>query len=111
MQATSNSADWLQALLAILGYGLLFYRTIRQNRNNRPVVLGVWTIVMFGGFLAVITLERHPLLRGVVAIGTVLLGVGVLLLVGQDIVRWLRRDAQSDANASTERPNPDAVLK
>src|SRR5436190_24144005 len=98
MWVTSNSADWLQALLAIFGYGLLFYRTIQENRNNRPVILGVWTVVMFCSFLAAVALDRHPLLRRVVTIATILLGIGVLLLVGQDTVRWLRGIGPGNVN-------------
>jgi len=111
MWVTSNSADWLQALLAVVGYGLLFYRTIQQNRNNRPIVLGVWTVVMFGGFLAVTTLDRHPLLRGVITVATILLGFAILLFVGQDVVRWLRREEGSETSGQAETPKPDVLLK
>jgi len=111
MWVTANSADWLEAFLAVFGYGILFNRTIRQNRNNRPVVLGVWTVVMFGGFLALATLRGHPLLRSVVTIATMLLGIMVLFFVGQDVVRWRRGKERSEANVRAEKLKLGAVLK
>src|SRR5438270_8870603 len=108
MWAATNTTDWVKALPAILGYGLVLYRTIRRNRNNRPVVLGVWTAVMFGGFLAVATLDRHVVLQAVLTVATILLGIAALFFAGRDVVRWLRGAERSETNKEAETPESGA---
>jgi hypothetical protein len=95
MEAVSNLPDWLRAVLAVAGYGVLFAQTVRRNRANRPIVLGVCTVVMFVGFLITATLHGQPLFRAVVTLATIGLGFLVLFFVGQDVFRWARRQASS----------------
>src|SRR5437868_1605756 len=95
MSVVTNSADWPKAVLAVFGYGLMFWRTIRHNRDNRPVVLGVWTVIMFGGFMVLAALSGRPLLQTVFAIARILLGILLLFFVAQDVVRWLRGKERS----------------
>jgi acyl dehydratase len=95
MRAVSNFPDWLRAVLALAGYSVLFAQTIRRNRANRPIVLGVCTVIMFMGFLITATLRGQPLFRVVVTLVTIGLGFLVLFFVGQDVFRWARRQASS----------------
>jgi hypothetical protein len=95
MRAVSNLPDWLRAVLALAGYSVLFAQTIRRNRANRPIVFGVCTVIMFGGFLTTATLRGQPLFRAVVTFATIGLGFLVLFFVGQEVFRWARRQASS----------------
>jgi hypothetical protein len=95
MTAVSNLPDWLRAVLALAGYSVLFAQTIRRNRANRPIVLGVCTVMMFVGFLITASLRGQPLFRAVVTFATIGLGFLVLFFVGQAVFRWARRQASS----------------
>jgi hypothetical protein len=95
MRAVSNLPDWLRAVLALAGYSVLFAQTIRRNRANRAIVLGVCTVIMFVGFLITATLRGQPLFRAVVTFATIGLGFLVLFVVGQDVFRWATRQASS----------------
>ncbi|HJX95630.1 MAG TPA: hypothetical protein VJ324_08440 [Candidatus Acidoferrum sp.] len=81
----------VRLILGLIAYGSLFIVTIRQNRKNRGVVLGVLTVGMFAGFLYYVSLtEKHsPLwLLSTVELLIILLGLGVLAYVGLDVWRW-----------------------
>lgn len=95
MAAVSNLPDWLRAVLAFAGYSVLFAQAIRRNRANRPIVLGICTVIMFVGFLITATLRGQPLFRAVVTFATIGLGFLVLFFVGQDVFRWAMRQASS----------------
>src|SRR5260370_41128029 len=82
MRAVSNLPDWLRAVLALAGYSVLFAQTIRRNRANRPIVLGVCTVLMFVGFLIAATLRGQTLFREVVMFATIGLAFLVLFVVG-----------------------------
>ena len=101
------SADWLWILCGLAGYGVLFARTIRQNRKDRSIVLGVVTVSMFGGFLFLVYLtQRHAaawLVSSVLAV-TILTGVCVLLLVSLDVAQWMRRKGSSELNEKHDKP-------
>jgi len=70
---------------------MLFAVTIRQNRKNRAVVLGVVTVGMFAGFLFYVHLveKRSPtwLLTTVEAF-IILMGLSLLAFVALDVFRW-----------------------
>ena len=105
MRAVSNLPDWLRAVLALAGYSVLFAQTIRRNRANRPIVLGVCTVIMFVGPLITATLRGQPLFRAVVTFATIGLGFLVLFFVGQDVFHWARRQASSgSAGLKTSEP-------
>jgi len=95
MGAVANLPDWLRAVLALAAYNVLFAQTIRRNHANRPIVLGVCTVIMFVGFLITATLRGQPLFRAVVTFATIGLGFLVLFFVGQDVFRWAMRQASS----------------
>jgi hypothetical protein len=101
MLARNSSIDWAQALLAVLFYGSLFYRTIRQNRKNRPVVLGVLFIVMVMGLGVAAGLSNH-LLQLVIGTASVLLALAILFFVFQDVVRWFRSRSPSNSSPNSE---------
>jgi predicted MFS family arabinose efflux permease len=105
MPARSSSMDWVQALLAVLFYGSLFHRTIRQNRKNRPVVLGVLTIVMVLG-LGVAASLGNQLLQRVVGTASVLLALAILFSVFQDVVRWFRSKSPFHSSRNSQRRKP-----
>jgi hypothetical protein len=76
---------------AILFYGSLFAATIRQNRKNRGILLGVATVAMFCGFLLYASLEsKHApaWLLGTLEGFIILAGLGVLAALVRDFVRW-----------------------
>jgi FtsH-binding integral membrane protein len=107
-------SDWLWILCGITGYGVLFARTIRENRKNRGVVLGVITVCMFLGFLFLVYLtERHAAswLVDFVLTVTILTGVSVLSLVGLDVVRWMHRNGKSGLNEKDDKPLSASGLK
>jgi hypothetical protein len=104
-----HTSGWLWMVLGITGYGVLFARTIRENRRNRGVVLGVITVAMFGGFLFLVQLTKSHaaawLVNSALAV-TILTGACVLLLIGLDVARWLRNgrsalDEKRDPSASS----------
>ena len=95
MRAVANLPDWLRTVLALAGYSVLFAQTIRRNRANRPIVLGVCTVIMFLGFLITATLHGQPLFRAVVTFATMGLGFLVLFFVAQDVFRWAKRQASA----------------
>ena len=78
-------------VLTLLTYGALFVLTIRQNRKNRPLVLGVVTVAAFMGFLFYAYLDgKHAAQWALASVETliILMGLSVLALVAQDIFRW-----------------------
>src|SRR5438270_5784956 len=103
MWPVPNLPDWFRAVLALVGYSVLFGQIIRRNRMNRPVVLGVCTVIMFAGFLMVVTLRGQPWLHAVVMTATIGLGICVLFFVGQDVARWAIRQGSSEGDASVKR--------
>src|SRR5437660_8759987 len=103
MWPVPNLPDWFRAVLALVGYSVLFGQIIRRNRMNRPLVLGVCTVVMFAGFLIVVTLRGQPWLHAVVTIATIGLGIVVLFFVGQDVVRWTSHQEPSEGGANAKR--------
>jgi hypothetical protein len=84
-------ADAAEVIVGLIAYGLLFTATIRQNRKNRAVVLGVVTAEVFAGFLFYAYLvEKHAptwLLATVEAL-IILTGLSILALVVRDVFRW-----------------------
>jgi hypothetical protein len=107
-------SDWLWILFGVAGYGVLFARTIRENRKNRGVVLGVITVCTFLGFLLLVYLtERHAAswLVSFVRMVTILIGVSVLFLIGLDVVRWMHRNGRSELNEKDDKPVSASGLK
>ncbi len=108
--ASVRTYDWLQAGLALLGYGILFAQTIRQSGKNRPVILGVCAVVMFSGFLIAAGLSERRYPQIVIWFGTILLGIAILCSVAPDGIRWLHgeelphSETKSDLTASTAEP-------
>lgn len=91
MTSMSQLADPAKLILGLIAYGSLFVATIRQNRKNRAVVLGVLTVGMFAGFLFYVNLaEKHspPWLLLIVEALIILLGLGVLTYIALDVWRW-----------------------
>jgi hypothetical protein len=78
-------------IVSLMGYVFLFLCTIRQNRRNRPVVLGVITVAVFEFFLFYAYLsEKHAPFLVVASILSliVLMGFYVLTLVALDVMKW-----------------------
>jgi hypothetical protein len=78
-------------ILTLVAYASLFALTIRQNRKNRPLVLGVLTVATFMGFLFYAYLAgKHSPQWMLAAVETVmiLMGLSVLALVALDVFRW-----------------------
>ena len=91
MASMSQFAVPTKLILGLIAYASLFVVTIRQNRKNRAVVLGVLTVGMFVGFLFYASLEgKHspPWLLLIVEALIILLGLGVLTHVALDVWRW-----------------------
>ena len=91
MTSMSQLAEPAKLILGLIAYGSLFVVTIRQNRKNRPVVLGVLTVGMFVGLLFYANLEgKHspPWLLLIVEALIILLGLGVLTYIALDVWRW-----------------------
>jgi hypothetical protein len=81
-------------MCGLLGWIWILTDTIRENRKNRPVVLGALTVALFLGFLLIAEFSSNSHLRWLVdlLIATVIgAGICILLLVAQDVVRWGRR--------------------
>jgi hypothetical protein len=90
--STNLIAESGRLILGLFAYGSLFVVTIRQNRKNRAVVLGVLTVGMFVGFLFYASLEgKHssPWLVLIVEALIILLGLGVLTFIAMDVWRWV----------------------
>lgn len=92
MPSAGGSPGTIAMAVGFIGYLYLFARTIRQNRQNRPVVLGTLTVALFLiFFLLYIDLSGahapHLLMVSILSL-LVLVGVSVLLVVGWDVVKW-----------------------
>ena len=91
MALMSQLTEPIKLILGLVVYGSWFVVTIRRNRKNRPVVLSVLTVGMFGGFLFYASLDaKHSptwLPLAVEAI-IILLGLSVLAYVALDVWRW-----------------------
>ena len=77
--------------LTLVAYASIFVRTIRQNRKNRPLVLGVLTVATFMGFLfyAYLTGKHSPQwVLSTVETLIILMGLSVLAFVSLDVFRW-----------------------
>jgi len=89
--SSSQIAEAARVILGLIAYGSWFALTIRQNRKNRAVILGVVTTGMFAGFLFYVHLaEKHTrswLLTTVEAL-IILMGLSVLTFVALDVFRW-----------------------
>jgi high-affinity Fe2+/Pb2+ permease len=84
-------------IVSSMGYVFLFLCTIRQNRGNRPVVLGVITVALFGFFLFYVDLsEKHASFLVIASILSliVLMGFYVLTLVALDTMKWTSEKRQ-----------------
>ena len=100
MSAAPKLPDWLKAVLTLVGHGVFFDQTIRRNCSNRPLVLGVCTVVMFVVFLIVVSLSGQGRLQAVVTVATIGLGIAVLVFfVGQDVVRWASHQGPPEGRA------------
>ena len=91
MASSGQIAETARVILSLIAYGSFFALTIRLNRKNRGVVLGVVTVGMFAGFLYYAHLaEKHtrPWLLATVEIVLILTGLSVLALVALDVFRW-----------------------
>jgi hypothetical protein len=78
-------------VLTLVAYASLFTLTIRQNRKNRPLVLGVLTVATFMGFLFYAYLAGKHAARWMLAsVETlvILTALSVLVLVVLDVFRW-----------------------
>jgi 4-amino-4-deoxy-L-arabinose transferase-like glycosyltransferase len=87
----SQLAESARLIAGLMAYGSLFIVTIRQNRKNRAVVLGVLTVGMFVGFLFYASLDaKHspPWLLLIVEALIILMGLAVLAYVALDVWRW-----------------------
>jgi 4-amino-4-deoxy-L-arabinose transferase-like glycosyltransferase len=95
-----------EAMRLILGLiGSLFVVTIRQNRKNRAVVLGVFTVGMFAGFLFYASLEGEhssPWLLLIVEALIILLGLGVLTYMASDVWRLASGKRESVASGNDQ---------
>jgi len=107
----ASSQDSLNAILASLAYGVLFFETVRQNRKNRPLVLGVCTVVMFAGCIGAGSLREQRRLQMVIWIATISLGVVILFLVSWDTVRWVLRENSARNQRADENPSSQAHSK
>jgi thiamine transporter ThiT len=95
----------------LITYGSLFAVTIRQNRKNRPVVLGVFTVSVFAGFLFFASLDRQHTpgwVLSLVALITVMAALCVLTFVVLDVVRWAKgkhntADNETDQQSTARR--------
>jgi len=89
--STNPIAELAGLILGLIAYGSFFAVTIRQNRKNRAVVLGVLTVGMFVGFLLYASLHtKHSpswLLLAIEAL-IILMGLAILAYVTLDIWRW-----------------------
>jgi len=94
------------AILKSVGYFSLFALTIWRHRDNRAVVLGVATVILFCGFLfyvAIVDNQRMPIWAAptvsnfIVAAGCVVIGIVVA-----DIVRWFKSRNRSGIKANEQ---------
>jgi cytochrome c biogenesis protein CcdA len=89
--SSDQIAEIARVIFSLIAYGSLFTLTIRLNRKNRGVVLGVVTVGMFAGFLYYVHLaENHTRPWLLVTVGGVLIlmGLGILAFVALDVFRW-----------------------
>jgi peptidoglycan/LPS O-acetylase OafA/YrhL len=87
--------EWPGIVLGLLGYGSLFLVTVRQNKRNRPLVLGVLTVALFLSFLLIAVLsQKNASFWPVYFLTTfvIAMGICILLFVVQDVIRWARRE-------------------
>jgi 4-amino-4-deoxy-L-arabinose transferase-like glycosyltransferase len=107
-------AEPAKLILGLIAYCSLFLVTIRQNRKNRAVVLGVLTVGMFAGFLFFASLEgKHsPLwLLLIVEALIILLGLGVLTYIASDVWRWASGKSKPIANGNERAGGHGITLK
>jgi hypothetical protein len=91
MISITQISEPVAVVLTLIAYGALFFVTIRQNRKNRGLVLGVGTVVTFMGFLFYAYLAgKHSPQWALATVETliILLGLSILALVALDIFRW-----------------------
>jgi hypothetical protein len=114
MASMSQLAEPAKLILGLIAYGSLFVVTIRQNRKNRAVVLGVLTVGMFAGFLFYASLEgKHssPWLLSTVEALIILMGLGVLAFVVWDVWRWVSGKREPVASGNDQAGGPGLNLK
>jgi protein-S-isoprenylcysteine O-methyltransferase Ste14 len=104
-----HTSEIARLIFSLVAYGSLFAVSIRQNRRNRAVVLGIVTVGICVAFLLLATSKYvPPWLVGTTAALTVLAGLGILVFIAIDVMRWAsvaraspghgkNRDAGSDA--------------
>jgi hypothetical protein len=101
----SQLAEPAKLILGVIVYGSLFVSTIRHNRKNRALVLGVLTVGMFVGFLFYASLDtkQSPVwFRLTVESLIILLGLGVLVYVGSDVWRWASGKKETAASGNNQ---------
>jgi 4-amino-4-deoxy-L-arabinose transferase-like glycosyltransferase len=101
MVSASQTPGITDIILGLIAYGSLFALTIRQNRKNRPVVLGVVTVSMFFGFLLFASLDQKHVpswLLALVALLIILTGLFILGIVAIDILKWAAEQRKPDAH-------------
>jgi cytochrome c biogenesis protein CcdA len=106
MVSASQAPGTTDIILGLFAYGSLFALTIRQNRKNRPVVLGVVTVSMFFGFLLFASLNQKHVpswLLTLVVLVIILTGLFVLGFVAIDILNWAAEQRKPDAREKDPR--------
>jgi len=89
--SSDQISETARIIFSLVAYGSLFTLTIRLNRKNRGVVLGVFTVGMFAGFLYYVHLAQNhtrPWLLTTVEVVLILLGLSILAFVALDAFRW-----------------------
>jgi len=86
-------------ILKVIGYAAFFALTIWQHRNNRAIVLGVVTVMVFLGFLSYAMLASNPgtptWMTSTLFSVVVVAGVGVVGFVVGDAIRWFRERSKA----------------
>jgi hypothetical protein len=92
MASINQISEPAAVVLAVVAYASLFVSTIRLNRKNHPLVLGVVTVATFMGFLFYAHLAgKHAPQWALGSVETliILTGLSVLALVALDVFRWV----------------------
>jgi hypothetical protein len=102
----SRISELAGVIISLVAYGWLFFSTIRRNRENRGIVLGVVTVAMFGGFLFYAYLaDKHspPWLLTTVEAVIISTGLSVIALVTREVFLWVlaRRETAPRSNDRT----------